>query len=252
MSKDNNIQEIFEDNIGTADSDKGIRGKVIFRNADTKQVINIQDNLILQRTRVFVMEALLKEKHPSTYNEVYDPARSICLFSVGEGGADINASPFTPVAPKFNDNGLAQKFPFITVDPDKDNDTETQDNPSIVKELTDEQKMKYYLPQADPDGTVKYYGKRFNGATNSKPFGNSKGWNINTFTGEVSYSLSLTIDPSECRGGMINELCLWLGRYNETKNSYENISCGSRLTFDSISLSGLSTNIEMEYIIYVA
>src|SRR5699024_1638843 len=103
----------------------------------------------------------------------------------------------TPFTPKFNDAALAQPVPFITKDPDKANNSETQANPSVVTDLTTAQKKTYHMATSMPDGTTPYYAKRFKGATDTKPLGSSKGWVLDQATGSVAYSLALSIDKTE-------------------------------------------------------
>ena len=197
------------------------------------------------------LKILLKYKKTGTTTEDLnfndDLDRKLCLFKIGSGGADVNGSPFTPYVPQFNDIDLAQPVPFKIENINKDAVFEDRSNPSVVKSLTDEEKLKYYLKDTYEDGTAKYFGKKFEST--------SKGWLIDKNTGSIAYSLNLLIDSTDARGFLINELGLVLAK--ETFNSsnqvttHTRVNLGSRVTFDTKSLSDLSTNFEIEYIIYI-
>ena len=224
-------------------SEKQVRGHVIIKDPSNGNIIVEKDNLVVMRTRVFLFEQLFKVNPPDYYNCQIDNDRSICLFKVGQGGADVNSASFSPFAPKFSDSDLAQPVPFITVNPDKDSDAELDANPSIVSELSDDQTKMYYLPTENPDGSVSYYGKVFES--------DSKGWVIDNNTGEVAYSLSMKINENECRGYILNEIGTVLATYDEDTNTYLNYELATRITFDSESLSSLTKGIEIEYIFYI-
>ena len=227
-----------------------LRGKVIIKDPETKEVLYEKNNLIMMRTRIWLFEQLFNIDKPNNYdgNSVND--RSICLFSVGSGGADINNAAFTPFSPKFSDKSLGKRVPFVIENPDKENSDNLANDPSVYKTLSSEQKNKYYVIQNNPDGSKFYYGKRFADATPENPLGSSKKWVVDTNSGAVAFSLKMTIDKDECRGEMINELGLWLGRYNQS-NTFSGLELASRITFDTESLSSLTKGIEIEYIIYI-
>lgn len=223
--------------------DKKIRGHVIIKDGETGEILQEKDNLVLMRTRVFCFEHLFKVAPPDYYNCIVDNERSICLFSVGQGGADVNSTAFNPFVPKFSDKNLAQPVPFMMVNKDKGEDLSLDSNPSIVEELTEEQSKKYYLAEENPDGSINYYGKVF------EP--ESKGWVIDINTGEVAYELSMRIEQEECRGFLINEIGLWLAKYDESQNVYINNELATRITFDTESLTSLTKSIEIQYILYI-
>lgn len=240
------------DDSGTGKEHTYVNGRVIIRDADTQEVLHEEDNLVLLRTRVWLFEQLFKTAPPTSYGGIkQDNNRSIGLFSIGSGGADINASAFTPFTPKFNDKNLGQPVPFVTVDPDKPNNSESQSNPSIVTSLSTEQTKKYYMPEDIPDGTRPYFAKRFKDATDANPLGSSKKWVLDQNTGSVAFSLALSIDRDEARGSMFNEIGLWIARFNSATNTYVNPELASRLTFSTESLAGLTKNIDIEYVLYI-
>lgn len=228
-----------------------VQGHVIVKDANTGEILMEKDNLVLMRTRVWLFEQLFKVDPPSSLNYTKDDNRAIALFSIGSGGADINANPFAPFVPKFSDLELGQKVPFLTVDPDKSNNSESQANPSIVSSLTSQQRNIYYMPVNNSDGTTPYYAKRFKGATATKPFGSSSGWVVDTYSGKIAYSLAMNIDKSEARGNVINEIGLWMASYNQATNQYSNPFLATRICFDTDSLSSLNKNIEIEYVMYI-
>ena len=228
-----------------------VHGHVIVKDADTGEILVDKDNLVLMRTRVWLFEQLFKIDAPASLNYTKDNSRSIALFSIGSGGADINANPFAPFVPKFSDIELGQRIPFVTVDPDKANNAESQANPSIVSSLTSAQRNIYYMPVSNSDGTTPYYAKRFKGATAANPFGSSGKWVIDNYSGKVAFSLSMNIDKSEARGNVINEIGLWMATYNSSANTFTNPFLATRICFDTDSLSSLNKNIEIEYLMYI-
>ena len=228
-----------------------VHGHVIVRDSDTGEVLIDKENLVLMRTRVWLFEQMFKTDAPSSLNYTKDNARSIAFFSIGSGGADINANPFAPFVPKFSDIELGQRIPFVTVDPDKANNSESQANPSIVSSLTSAQRNIYYMSVANSDGTTPYYAKRFKDATPASPFGSSSKWVVDNYSGKVAFSLSMTIDKSEARGNLVNEIGLWMATYNSSNNTFSNPFLATRICFDTDSLSSLNKNIEIEYIMYI-
>ena len=246
----NNLQII--ESIELSEHEEGnkfLKGLVLFKDSNGK-IIDIRDNLILMETRIHLLRTLFEYKKIGDTTEINnfndDIDRKLCLFKVGSGGADVNGSPFTPYVPQFNDIDLAQPVPFKIVNINKDAVFEDRSNPSVVKTLSDTDKKKYFLKKTYEDGTSKYFGK--------KPEITSKGWLIDNSTGKVAYSLNLLIDVNDCRGFMINELGLVLAKEIFTNNkvtSHTRVTLGSRVTFDTKSLSDLSTNFEIEYIVYI-
>lgn len=236
----------FKDNLNSS-----IKGIVKFTNPKTGELIHQEENLVLMRTRVWILERLFNLNSPSSYNVDNTQGRTICLFSVGSGGADVNNAAFTPYTVKYSDTKLNRPVPFITENPDKQNSDITANNPSMIEELNEDQKSEYFLAEEKPDGTTSYYGKRFTNATKDKPLGDSKGFIIDNEDGSVAFSLKMSVEPEECRGNIINELGLWLTKYNEEENKFEGSELATRLTFDSRSLKNLSDGLDIEYIIYI-
>ena len=228
-----------------------VHGRVIVKDADTGEVLMDKENLVLMRTRVWLFEQLFKVDAPASLNYTKDDKRSITFFSIGSGGADINANPFAPFVPKFSDVELGQRIPFVTVDPDKANNAESQANPSIVSSLTSAQKNVYYMPAPNSDGTTPYYAKRFKGATADNMFGSSTGWVVDNYSGKIAFSLAMNIDKSEARGNVVNEIGLWMATYNKSSNTFTNPFLATRICFDTDSLSSLNKNIEIEYVMYI-
>lgn len=228
-----------------------LRGRVIFRDPVTQKVIFEKDNLILLRTRVWLLEQLFNINAPSNYKVSNTAGRSVALFSVGSGGADVNNAPFTPFSPKFSDKDLGEKVPFVIENPDKENSDRLANDPSVFTKLDAEQLKTYYHTTTNPDGSTYYFAKRFANATPAKPLGDSRGWVLDTSDGSVAFSLKMFIDKDECRGSLINELGLWLARYNSSTNKFDAMELASRITFNTESLTSLSKGVEIEYIIYI-
>lgn len=241
-----NMKSGLRDNLNSL-----IKGVVKFSNPRTGELIHQEENLVLMRTRVWLLENLFGTSFPSNYSGDKTEGRTICLFSVGSGGADVNNAAFTPYTVKFSDLKLNRPIPFVIENPDKENSDLTANNPSMVETLSENQKNKYYLPESKPDGTINFYAKRFTNATKDKPLGDSKGFIIDNEDGSVAFSLKMSVEPDECRGNIINELGLWLTKYNEKTNEFEGSELATRLTFDSRSLKNLSDGLDIEYIIYI-
>ena len=256
LKKHLQAEEAFNlsDSPASSHSQVGIHGKVTIKD-DQDNIILEKENLVTQATRVWLFEQLFKTNAsslmPSKYKYHHDDSRQICLLSVGSGGSDLNANAFTPYVPVFSDVDLGQKVPFIIVDQDKYNDNTAKANPSIVDKLTAEQTKLYYLPKQNPDGTIYYYGKRPDGYTDSKPYGTSRGFNIDTITGDVSFTITFSINRNECRGNVINEIGLWLGKYNAGANRYDNLNLATRLCFDPESLTSLTKELTIDYTLYI-
>lgn len=238
-----------------------IRGHVTITDRETGNVVVDKDNLVLLRTRIWLFENLFKTKVPTQYTTSAtgyigdatnkDLSRQLCLIQIGSGGADNNNTPFVPHVPVFNDTTLKQPVPFVTVDPDKVNSAASKADPSIRAELIDEENHLYYDTKIQPTGITEYYTKRPNGATDKNPYGNSKGFDINMSTGEVTFTLNFSIEADEARGQYINELGLMLGSYNAKKNTYDNVELATRLTFDSESFSSLTKALDIKYTLYI-
>lgn len=228
-----------------------MKGHVIIRDKEGN-ILHEEDNLVLMRARVWLFEQLFGASAPTTYTGAkINNNRIISLFSIGSGGADINASAFTPFTPKFNDVDLGQPIPFVTIDPDKPNNSEAQANPSIVTELSAEQANTFYMPVSNPDGTTPYYTKRFKDATAEEPLGSSKKWVLDQSTGGVAFSLALSVERDEARGTLFNEIGLWLAEYDSSNNTFKDAELATRLTFQTESLASLTKGIDIEYIMYI-
>lgn len=238
-----------------------VKGHVVIKD-DFGNIILEKDNLVLLNTRVFLFEHLFKVGPPNGYSYMrkgnnneyekviqnttnpyaYDENRHqkrICMFTVGQGGADVNATPFNPYIPKFNDIALVQPVPFKTFDLSKDFNSDKNSNPSIVNSDIDYELVprdfiiednnsipiyykEYYECNRYTDineisNTKPYYAKLFNietGDNSSDAFG----WNTDyNETGELAYNIGLSINTDECRGSMINELGLIMTTFNLKK-----------------------------------
>lgn len=220
----------------------GLKGRVILRDPLTGEIVSDKNNLIVLRSRAFILELLFKQLSPSGSNYINNTNRSVCLFKIGEGGADITTSPFQAVAPKFNAEDLNAPLPFIIEDPNKNLDPNKKANPSFVEFLTDDQKKKYYLSKEYPDGSVRYFGKIF------EP--DSQRLKVNKTIGEVYMHVTLAITPDEARGFIYNELGLVLAEYDEINNVYKDEELFSMITLDSDALKSLTRGVLIEYLIY--
>ena len=249
ISKIDNMSEYFSDRLNNKIGN--LRGKVIFRDPETKKIVLEKDNLIMMRTRVWLLEQLFNTDLPDNYKANSSPDRFIALFSVGSGGADVNNAPFTPFAPKYSDKDLGEKIPFVIENPDKENSDRLANDPSVYSKLDQNQLETYYETRTNPDGSTYYFAKRFANATPNNPLGDSRRWIIDNSDGSVAFSLKMYIEKEECRGNLINELGLWLGNYNSKTNKFSNMELASRITFNTESLSSLTKGIEIEYIIYI-
>lgn len=278
-------------NTGDKTSKTYIKGHVVIKD-DFGNTILEKDNLVLLNTRIFLFEHLFKVGSPDS-NDGYDKNRhnmKVCLFRVGQGGADVNATPFNPYVPTYNDQDLTQPIPFITYDNNKNNDEELINNESIVGDDIDYETTprsvfnnlnvyykKYYqcLPrsyQSVISDIKPYYAKLIDIENNS-----NLGWNNDyESTGELSFKIALSIDANECRGNVINELGLILADFNtikltESNSNYSNtinensvsFPCylatdvksdwilATRITFDSISLTSTYSKFNIYYTLYI-
>lgn len=234
--------EFFKPKDKPSISDKSnMRGRVIVKDLEGNTILQ-KDNLIVLRGRSYALELLFGASLPAGSGYIANNKRKVCLFKIGSGGADIQASPFQPFAPKFDDMDLSKPVPFIIVDPDKYGDPSKAANPSIVEKLSDSDKKKYYMPVSSPNGTTAYYGKIFEPDTSR--------WRFNKEGNEVYQFLTLRIEPNESRGFMINELGLVIAEEDKINNVYKDIELFSRVTFDTDSLTSLSKGIIIEYLVY--
>jgi hypothetical protein len=220
-----------------------------------------ENNLIVLRGRAFAVERLLNtslvvspEDLPNLNQETLDfinveagfvsnaAGRSVCMFSIGNGGADPN-QPFNPYIPEFNNLTLSHRIPFITVDPNKYSSTDPAvlENPSVVTALTPDQLTKYKIPVESPNPTIagatiiQYYGKTFEQID----------WSIDALNNEVFARISLMIDRIDARGELFNELGLLIA-----DTSFGSVELASRICFDTESLINPSKQIQYEYLIY--
>ena len=211
-------------------------------------VLKKYKNLIVLRGRTFALEKLYNsEIDDSLYGGTYKKNlnRKICLFKVGQGGADIAATPFNPVLPVFSDEDLTTPVPFVIVDPDKMAVQEKADNPSIfASALTGELATKYFNPvQTDVNGTTvsSYYLKTFEAEPE---------WFIDKVNNEVYKKIILKLDVFDVRERYINELGLYIAEYDSVNKVYKDVEMISRLTFDTESMSSLTKTIKFEYYTY--
>lgn len=279
------MNKILSDKIGLLDKEKNmtkVKGHVTIRDKQGNILLE-KDNLVLFNTRIFLFEHLFKvgyiagNNQPSkeTYN-IENHKRSLCLFTLGQGGADINSTPFNPFVPKFNDTGLYTPIFFKKVDTADISD----DNPSIlntdigyVQEGTYNDKQLYYREyfKCNADGSTadvlseeaqitSYYAKRFD----------SYFWDVDDSTGEVSFVMNMSVKEDECRGQYINEIGLILAEFEEPvydevadcyriedvkqaneDTGYKGWELATRLTFDTESLTSLGKELEIEYRMYI-
>lgn len=217
-----------------------LRGHVILRDALTGEIIEEKDNLITLRARSFVLELLFGLNAPEGY--INNKDRTVCLFNIGSGGADLQASPLEAISPKFSDTGMYSEIPFVIVSDLKETLPEYQANPSIIEELNEEQKKTYYLPKEQPDGSVRYYAKVFEK--------DSERLKLDKNNGVVYWHGTCRITPQEARGFVLNELGLILAHYDEERNAYTDAEQFSHITFSSIALTSLNNGILIEYLVY--
>lgn len=220
----------------------GMKGHLIFRDPMTGEIVHEQDNLIVLRSRAFILELLFNQIASVDTGYINNKNRTVCLFKIGEGGADIHTTPFEAVAPKHNADDLNKAIPFVIEDPNKNLDPKKKANPSFVEKLTEDQKKKYYLPKESPDGSIRYFGKVF------EP--DSQRLKINKSTGEVYMHITLAINPDEARGFIYNELGLVLAQYKESTNEYIDDELFSTITLDSDALKSLKRGVIIEYLVY--
>jgi len=219
-----------------------LRGRVVMR--DEKGNIFLEkDNMIVLRGRTFALEHLFKDPISASSGYTQDLDRKICLFKIGDGGADVETAPFDPFVPSYQNLDLSNPVPFITVDPNKNADPIKQANPSIVTELAPGDELIYYdkvVDGGDP-AVFHYYGKVFDTAPE---------WTFNEAGNEVYKKVTLRINTKDARNQYVNELGLFFASLDTGGNVYENIEIFSRICFDTESLTNLTKQIVIEYFIY--
>jgi hypothetical protein len=230
------------DDIRQPASRLGMRGRIRLIDPVTGKVILEKDNLIVMRGRTYALESLFKDPiDPAASGYKVNLNRTVGLFKIGSGGADIQSAPFQPFTPLYSDEDMAVPVPFVTLDSGKYDSQEKENNPSIVEQMSENQKRKYYLPTQRQDGTSEYFGKVFEVEPQ---------WVFNKSTNEVYKKIMLKIDANEARGYMINELGLVIAEYDATNNVWKDAELFSRVTFDTQSLTSLTRSLLVEYLIF--
>lgn len=259
-----------------------LKGVIKITDVETGESIE-KNNLVLLRTRLIVLLGLFKPDNVQELEErngyIHNDNRKVCLFKIGSGGADVQATALQPFVPKFNDTDLAKPIPFIITSPDKYLDPDYEKNPSVFFPSTTEfdKKMRetYHCPVKNVDDTVYYYAKTFDD--------NSMRIIFNKEVNELYAHMTLSIDAIDSRGYSVNELGLLLAEqryfkidgdmnrvteagqevsisvdeYNALQTGKENYILGytdeelvTRVTFDTESLRSLSRKLLIEYRVY--
>jgi hypothetical protein len=237
---------IMADKVGQPSSRMGLKGRVRiheivddFGNTVLKQE---KDNLIVLRGRTFALEKLFNDPiDPTISGYQVNMDRTICLFGIGAGGADIESAPFQPFTPLYSDENLAIPVPFVIEDSTKYSDQDKTNNPSFIETMTAEQRATYFSPIIRSNGATEYFSKVFE----VKPQ-----WVFNKTTNEVYKKIMLKLDKNEARGYMVNELGLQIAWMNPKNSLYEDIELFSRVTFDTESLTSLTKSLLIEYLIF--
>jgi hypothetical protein len=241
------ILKIKESPSGLSDSftknENGLRGKVVLKD-ELGNVLFTKWNLIVLRGRVFALESMFGVVNTeSSYRHESD--KQLLCFGIGTGGA-LEASPFNPVSPGFNDRDLANRVPFMTI-----NSTDPIPNgsaypvnasASVFSSFVTGEEAIYKDPRVPTTPAVlsgetvySYYLKKFDAPT----------WHIDTTTNETYLKAILNIGTRDARGKNINELGLYF-----TTASYTYPELFSRITFHTESLATLTKNFTIEYYIY--
>ena len=207
-----------------------VKGRVEIVDNETGEVVLKKSNLVVLRGRTFALEKMFDV--PNTldlgYNVQNLAEKKICLFKLGNGGADPT-NPFTLLAGVVtpNSRALANEIPFIISDP-------LNDKPEKYFDLK---------PLDDGTGNSAYYAKTFE----------EMEYYVNSDTlDEVGVKLTLAIEPKDfCttasqdengyvvykRSTYINELGLCIGNptYDDTgkMTGVNNIELVTHLTFSS-------------------
>lgn len=244
-----NLKEKF---LRDSSNKSALRGHVVFKD-ENGNVILEKDNLIVLRGRTFVLERLFNKSITDAENVDYikNVNRKVCLFKIGDGGANVETAPFNPYVPEYSDEDLAHPLPFVIVDPDKNLDPVKQKNPSILTELSDEDKLNYHAPVKDGNTTL-YMAKVFDGSTPGDDTATGTSWGYDKVNNEVYIKCDLRVSVKDGRGTnpYINELGLFFAEYVPEQKTYKNLEMLSRLSFDSESLTNQSKQILIEYYIY--
>lgn len=236
----------FNDSFGFKDGITHLKGhvKIYHIKDEFENLIIEKDNLITLRGRSYALEQLFKE--PINGSGLVNTNRVPCLFKIGSGGADIgqngaNGLPFNPYIPSFDDTDLGNPVPFLSIDPAKNSNELSENNPSIVTELAESDLNTYFLPKETRSGVSSYYGKIFE-AGSSYVYDQSR----NT----VFRKIELKVTQQEARGNLINELGLVIAELDTTNHIAKDAELSTRVTFPSIALTDLNSHIRVEYYLY--
>ena len=231
------IMTLKENNISLKDISEVIKGKstllhgrVEMFDNETGELIFRKNNLVLLRGRTFALEKMFDT--PNTldmgYNVTDLASKKICLFKIGNGGADP-ANPFTLLAGVVNPNNtsLVNEIPFV------------------ISNEGEEKPEKYFDLKAMNDGTSNnaYFAKTFD----------SYEYFMNTNTeDEVGVKLTISLEPEDfattpikdengyttyTRSTFINEIGLCIGNVvtdsDGKMTDVQNVELISHLTFSS-------------------
>ena len=269
----------FSDAMNTKDT---LRGHFIMKD-ENGNIIEEKDNLIVLRSRLFVLLSLFKpnelERKEMESSYIKNDNRRICLFKIGMGGADTQSAPFQPFVPKFTDRDLANPIPFVVTNEVKELDPELNANPSVFlpdKHYFNKDKREtYHCPRKNEDDSVSYFAKTFDNVD----------FSFSTESSEIFAALQLTIENWDARGYFFNELGLlfaeeyyvpidqnldivkdgnvlteaeYLAGINSSSinpnnymKQYRDEELFSRVTFGTKSLKSLNNKLIIEYRIYV-
>jgi hypothetical protein len=241
-----------------------LKGEVTVTN-EFGELLFKKHNLIVVSGRLFVLEKIFGLKSP--LNIVTLPEQIglpqniqgredgptddeiVCLFMVGNGGAELTFGDV--IAPGYKDTILGSAIPFRFVDANRD--------------LSDEEKEKYKLKLQTVSGKNAYFCKTFETTPEIKVKRIGTDIDVNYGSQDQDFDLyvdlNLKIDSSDLREyytegeglqrARINEIGLVIGKKPENPtDEYSNLQLFTRLTFNNEALDSNTKELNINYRIY--
>jgi len=191
---------------------KPLRGIVIVKDTEGN-IIYTKDNLVVRKGRELILRKLLNIPFVSQTTTQLNN-RKICSFGIGIGGTPSN-DPLNPLVPTPADSTLNTETYFV------------------VSPLTVPQQAKYLdsrVITVGPSTETRWFKKKFTSdpelVLNAVPNADDP------YNDEYYVKVNLAIDPEDCRGSNINEICLFSGIQDINDSSlFTNFQIFSRITF---------------------
>jgi hypothetical protein len=226
-------------------NDVNIQGRVIIRNPATGKIIHQGDNLVVLSGRAFALQMIsgfnISNSHidpqDADYRHVtYSPNRRICLFQVGIGASN-SGSPTDVIAPEWSDWYLRHPVPFVI---------------GVENRRANVHFLQGLVPASLGVSPVVdgYYGKTFD-----KP----PELQFDASVNKAYLKFEFSIDATECRGHVINEIGLFVSSVMEGSTiggetmelaTPVKLSLFSKYTMNPRDFTDNSEGYDVEYRVY--